>query len=106
MEIYCVSCKKYTENENSNVRKTKQNRIMLLSNCGACGKKKSTFIKNKELHNFAYFKMNKIVNKFLLTDDIFMAELHLKQPRLLLILLVSHLLNIMKEFKNLKEQLS
>ena len=106
METYCVGCKKYTENENSNVRKTKQNRIMLLSNCGACGKKKSTFIENKELHNFAYFKMNKIVNKFLLTDDIFMAELHLKQPRLLLILLVSHLLNIMKEFKNLKEQLS
>ena len=52
METYCVSCKKYTANENSNVRKTKQNRLMLLSNCNICGKKKSTFIKNKELNNF------------------------------------------------------
>ena len=52
METYCVSCKKYTENKNSNVRKTEQNRLMLLSNCAVCGKKKSSFIKNKELHNF------------------------------------------------------
>ena len=51
METYCVSCKKHTENENSNVRKTYQNRLVLLSNCAACGKKKLTFIKNKELHN-------------------------------------------------------
>ena len=34
------------------LKKTKQNRLMLLSNCAVCGKKKSTFIKNKELHNF------------------------------------------------------
>ena len=52
MEIYCVSFNKYIEKENSNIRKTKQNRLMLLSNCTVCGKKKSTFIKNKELHNF------------------------------------------------------
>ena len=52
MQTYCVSCKKYTANENSSVRKTKQKRLMLLSNCTICGKKKSTFIKNQELHNF------------------------------------------------------
>ena len=52
METYCVSYKKYTENENSNARKTKQNRLMLLTNCAVCGKKKSTFIKIKELHTF------------------------------------------------------
>ena len=40
MENYCVSCKKNTANENSSVRKTKQNRLMLLSNCAVCGKKK------------------------------------------------------------------
>ena len=50
--MYCLSCKKNTEKKNSSVRKTKQNRLMLLSNCAFCGKKKSTFIKNKELHNF------------------------------------------------------
>ena len=27
MEPYCVSCKKNTENKNSNVRKTKQNKF-------------------------------------------------------------------------------
>ena len=52
METFCASCKKYTENEKSNVRKTKQNRLMLLSNCTVCSKKKLTFIKDKELHNF------------------------------------------------------
>ena len=52
MELCCVSCKKYTANENSNVRKTKQNRLMLLSNSAICGKKKLTFVKNKELNNF------------------------------------------------------
>ena len=39
MEIYCVSCKKNTANENSSVRETNQNRLMLLSNCAVCGKK-------------------------------------------------------------------
>ena len=52
METYCISCKKYIENENSSVRKTKQNKLMLLIICAVCGKKKSTFIKNKEIHNF------------------------------------------------------
>ena len=51
MEMYCVGCKKKsTANENSSIRKTKQNRLMLLSNCSVCGKKKSMFIKNEELH--------------------------------------------------------
>ena len=53
---------------------------MLLSDCDICGKRKSTFIKNKELHNFDHFKMNKMINKFLLTGDKFIPELHLKQP--------------------------
>ena len=43
-----------TASENSSVRKTKQIKIMLLSNCAVYGKKKSTFIKNKELHIFHY----------------------------------------------------
>ena len=51
METYCVSCKKYTANENPSVKKTKQNRLMLLPNCTVCGKKKSTFIKNEEISN-------------------------------------------------------
>ena len=54
METYCVSCKKYAANKNSSARKTKQNRLMILSNCAVCGKKNSTFvIKNKEINSIS-----------------------------------------------------
>ena len=49
IETYCVRCEKYTTNEDSSIIKTKQNRLMLLSNCAICGKTKWTFIKNQEL---------------------------------------------------------
>ena len=101
METYCVSYKKHTANRNSSVKKTKQNRVMLLSICAVSCKRKLTFIKNKELSN-GLFKMNKITNKFLLTGDKFMPELHLKQAEL--IVFVDHLLNIVKELKNLGKQ--
>ena len=52
METYFTSWKKNATNENSSVRENKQNRLMLLSNCAVCGKKKLNFTKNKELHNF------------------------------------------------------
>ena len=42
--------RKKTENENWNVGKSKQNRLMLLSNCAVCAKKKPSFFKNQELH--------------------------------------------------------
>ena len=48
METCCASCKKYTENEDPIVRKTKQKKLMILSNCAVCDKKKLTFIKNKD----------------------------------------------------------
>ena len=51
MKTHRVSCNKNTANENSSVRKTKPYRLMLLTTCAACGKKKSTFIKNQELSN-------------------------------------------------------
>ena len=41
-----------------------------------------------------------MINKFLLTGDKFMSELYLKQPGFTL----EHLLNIVKEFKNLEKQ--
>ena len=74
MGTYYVSCKKNTVKENSNVRKTKQNRLKLLSNCALWGKKISTFIKNQELNNFNNisndsFKMKKIINKCSSTRD-------------------------------------
>ena len=44
--------------------------------------------------------MNEIVNKFLLAGDIFMPEMHLKQPGLLGVLVV-HLPKAKKELKSL-----
>ena len=47
--------------------------------------------------------MNKIINKFLLTGDKFMPDLHSEQSGFTYIV-VDHLLNIVKEFKNLEKQ--
>ena len=50
METHCG--KKYTSKKNLSVRKTKKNRLMLLSNFAICGKKKIIFVKDKDFHNF------------------------------------------------------
>ena len=42
MGTCCVSCKKSTSKESSSVRKTKENRLMLLKSCAFWGKKKLT----------------------------------------------------------------
>ena len=52
MEKYCICCKRNTAIENSSVKKTKENKLMVLSNYVICGKKELIFIKNQELHNF------------------------------------------------------
>ena len=44
METCCVSCKKNAATKNSSLRKTKPNRLMLLSNWALRGKKKLMFI--------------------------------------------------------------
>ena len=47
-----------------------ENGSMLSSTCAICGKKKSTFIKNQEIHKFSNkFKMSKLINKCLLTGE-------------------------------------
>ena len=48
--------------------------------------------------------MNEKVNKFLLTGDEFMPEMHLRQSGLVNLLFVDHLLETRKEIKILKEQ--
>ena len=47
-EILFFKCRKDTENINSRVSKTSNNRTMILSKCAKCGSKKSRFIKNQE----------------------------------------------------------
>ena len=48
LETYWVSCKKSTTYKNYLVKRTKQNRLMLASNCSVSGKKKLRFIKYQE----------------------------------------------------------
>ena len=48
MKSYCLKCRKDTENVNSRVSKTRNNRTIVLSKCAKCGSKKSRFIKNQE----------------------------------------------------------
>ena len=48
IKSYCLKWRKDTENINSRVSKTSNNRTMVLSKCAKCGSKKSRFIKNQE----------------------------------------------------------
>ena len=56
----------------------------------------------KDTSRKATYKMNKIVNKFLLAGDKFMPEMHLKQQKLTYSACGPFTKN--KEFKNLKKQ--
>ena len=101
MITYCVKCRKNTENLDSKIYKTKNGRIIMQSKCVVCEIKKPRFVKEQKakglLSNlkiktplnkipllgdtlFWVYKMNEIVDKFLLAGDKFMPEMNLKQP--------------------------
>ena len=48
MKIYCLKCKKDTENLDSKIFRTKNNRLIMQSKCSDCENKKSRFIKEQE----------------------------------------------------------
>ena len=48
MKTYCVKCRKYTENIDPKIVRTKNNRLVMQSKCSACGIKKSRFVKEQE----------------------------------------------------------
>ena len=48
MRIYCVNCRKNTENVDQKMVRTKNNRLIMQSKCSACGIKKSRFVKKQE----------------------------------------------------------
>ena len=47
-ETYCLACRKYTKNNNPKVVRSRQNRLMIQSNCATCDSKKSRFIKEQQ----------------------------------------------------------
>ena len=102
MLLYCLKCRKNTESKNAKVVKTKNRRIILLSKCAVCDSKKSKLIKQQNASGllsslgikmrfttiplvgpllFWKYKMNEIVNKFLLAGNKLMSEIHLRQLR-------------------------
>ena len=48
MNTYYMKCKSDTENVNSEMFRTKNNRLIMQSKCSACGIKKSRFVKEQE----------------------------------------------------------
>ena len=47
-ETNCLSCRKYTKNNNHKVVRNRQNKLMMQSNCATCNSKKSRFIKKQQ----------------------------------------------------------
>ena len=81
MKTYSVKCTKNTENLNTKIFKTKNGRLIMQSKCTECRFKKSRFMKEQQAIFFLkVYKINEIVNKFLLLGDTFMPEINLKQP--------------------------
>ena len=48
MKTYCVKCRRYTENIDPKMIRTKNNRLILKSKCLVCKIKKSRFVKEPE----------------------------------------------------------
>ena len=48
MKTYCLKCKKDTENIDSKMFKTKNNRLIMQSKCSDCKNEKSRFVKEQE----------------------------------------------------------
>ena len=48
MNTYCVKFRKYTENIDPKIVRTKNNRLIMQSKCSVCGIKKSRFLKKKQ----------------------------------------------------------
>ena len=48
MKIYCIKCRKNTENIDPKMVRTKNNRLIMQSKCSDGGIKKSRFVKEQE----------------------------------------------------------
>ena len=48
MLFYCLKCRKNTESKNPKAVRTKNGKILLLSNCTVCNSKKLKFLKDQE----------------------------------------------------------
>ena len=49
MKTYCIKCKKDTENIDPKIVRTKNNRLLMQTECSDCRNKKSRFVKEQEV---------------------------------------------------------
>ena len=56
MKAYCLKCKKDTENLDSKIFRTKNNRLIMQSKCNDCRNKKSRLVKQEEAKGFLSIK--------------------------------------------------
>ena len=52
MLSYCLKCKKNTESINPKVSKTTNGKMMILSKCAICGRKKSNLLKSNKQKDY------------------------------------------------------
>ena len=72
MKTYCVQCKTNTDNIDSKIFKTKNNRLLMQSKCSVCKNKKSRFVKEQEAKGLlSILGINTPVNKIPLLNVLF-----------------------------------
>ena len=72
MKIYYLKCRKYTENIDPKMVRTKNNRLIMQSKCPVCGIKKSRFLKEQEAKGLlSNFGIKTPLNKIPLLNVLF-----------------------------------
>ena len=72
MKIYCVKCRKDTENIDSKMVETKNNRLIVESKCSVCRIKKSRFVKEQETKGLlSNLRIKTLLSKITLLNVLF-----------------------------------
>ena len=72
MKTYCLKCKKDTENVDSKIFRTKNNRLLMQSICSDCKNKKSRFVKKQEAESLlSNLRLNTLFSKIPLLNVLF-----------------------------------
>ena len=69
MKIYCVKCRRDTEDIDPKMIRTKNNRLIMQSKCPVCGIRKSRFVKEQEAKGlFSNLGIKTLLSKMLLLN--------------------------------------
>ena len=72
MKIYCVKCRKDTENIDPKMVETKNNRLIVESKCSVCRIKKSRFVKEQETKGLlSNLRIKTLLSKITLLNVLF-----------------------------------